>query len=121
MKAWAILRQLLAVLAMVGLAAAPIAAASGLGVARPAPMMMDMGDMDCCPPAEPAPACPKSCPLMVVCMAKCFHTAAAPGHAVAIAPEPTAIVVYCDDVAPDRLADAPIPRPPKSQLAHRRG
>lgn len=116
MNAWALFRQLLAVLAIVGLVAAPVATASMASVSGPAPipMPMPMGtdDMDCCPPTEPSPTCPKSCPLMVACMAKCVHAPATPGPAVIIVPEPTAVAACCDDRIADRLADSLTPRPP---------
>lgn len=84
---WHALMRLLATLAVVSLALAPVtasvaAAAPGMSAATidhaldPAEPMDGMAatamdDMPCCPPAQPAmPDCQKGCPLAALCLAK---------------------------------------------------
>lgn len=76
MKVGAWLRSLLLILAIVGLVAGPFTA-SGDGAAMAAASSMSMpemaADMPCCPDEKTTvPDCQKTCPLMAMCMAKCF-------------------------------------------------
>src|SRR5215207_1640008 len=78
MKLWSALRNLLPVLAILGLVLGPLTlpAAAMTSAGAPAAAVdtagMDMGeDMPCCPTKQ-APPCDKSCPLMTLCVAKCF-------------------------------------------------
>lgn len=71
------LHRLLPILAVVGLVLGPITApVNSAAMAAAAPMSEMMDDMPCCPPEQPfVPDCPMACPLMAVCLAKCFPTA----------------------------------------------
>ena len=64
--------RLLVILALAGLAFAPIGAAVAMSAMTPAPAMagMDMSsDMDCCPKQQtPKPDCAK-CPFVAMCLA----------------------------------------------------
>lgn len=65
----AFLGRLLMILSIVLVLIAPVMARTSVPVSGPA--MMD--GMDCCPPDQPAmPDCTKDCPLIGLCMAKCF-------------------------------------------------
>ncbi|TXN47424.1 hypothetical protein [Methylobacterium sp. WL7] len=88
MTFWLALRRLLPLLAVLGLALAPVtasAAASGMHapmavqghvMAMPDEVMDDMAgmamdEMPCCPKEQPdMPDCSKGCPLMALCLAK---------------------------------------------------
>ncbi len=124
------LYRLLLILAIVGLALAPLPAFSaGAGdrtvsivghsahgnaaVATTAAMAM-AGDMPCCPPDYPVkPDCNKACPLASLCFAKCV------GRLIAADIGPFRIglseaSILRDEAAPDGLAQAPPPRPPRA-------
>ncbi|OYX88957.1 MAG: hypothetical protein B7Y71_00065 [Xanthobacter sp. 35-67-6] len=69
------LRRLLPILAIVGLIAGPFTApVSGPAMAAASDMSMSAmpDDMPCCPDKPAVPDCQKTCPLMALCMAKCF-------------------------------------------------
>jgi hypothetical protein len=111
-KLWLVLRRLLSILAIVGLVVAPLvtpATAGGMTAAGVAAM----ADMPCCPDEKPAmPDCAKTCPLMAICLAKCFRDLSA-GVAVSA---PLAIaerIVPSDEAQWDSLSQAPPPRPPR--------
>ena len=88
MTFWLALRRLLPLLAVIGLALAPVtasAAAAGMraptavqghAMAMPDEAMADMAgmamdEMPCCPKERPdMPDCSKGCPLMALCLAK---------------------------------------------------
>jgi len=62
--------RLLVILALAGLALAPVSAAVAMPAMTPAPAMagMDMAsDMDCCPKQTPQPDCAK-CPFVAICL-----------------------------------------------------
>jgi len=76
MKARIWLRRLFPILAIMGLVAGPFTIPVG-GPAMAADSDMSMAampdDMSCCPEENRAvPDCQKTCPLMAICMAKCF-------------------------------------------------
>ncbi|MGA0564802.1 hypothetical protein ACO2RV_20325 [Ancylobacter sp. VNQ12] len=60
-----------------GLIVGPLTApVSGPTMAAASTMAEMPGDMPCCPNEAPAvPDCQKSCPLLAICMAKCFSVA----------------------------------------------
>src|SRR3954470_12629078 len=65
---------LLAVLAVVGIIMAPLTAPAVGGTMSAAATMAMAEDMPCCPHEKPVmPDCAKACPLMALCMAKCFQ------------------------------------------------
>lgn len=79
-----------------------------------AAMDSSMGDMPCCPSDEaPAPDCAKACPLMMLCMAKCFQGtgSANPTHITyALA---GFLIPGNDEIAPG-LSQSPPARPPRT-------
>lgn len=74
-----------------------------------------MEEMPCCPPEKSAiPDCQKACPLMAVCMAKCFQNlplaAAFLSHRTATA----GTIAPLDDARLALLNEAPPPKPPRT-------
>lgn len=76
MKVSTWLRNLLPILAIVGLIVGPFTTpVSGVAMAVASTMSMTAmpDNMPCCPDEAPAvPDCQKTCPLVAMCMAKCF-------------------------------------------------
>src|SRR5215212_10437972 len=73
-KLWLILRRLLPILAIMGLVVAPLAAPTAASAMARASTAAMADDMPCCPHEKPAmPDCAKACPLMAICLAKCFR------------------------------------------------
>lgn len=113
--------RLLSVLVIVGLLTAPMATPSSGEAMNDASMgvMSEMASMPagmpCCPDQKPAlPDCSKSCPIAVLCLAKCF-----PGIPAASAVIPARIAVAAvkmpwDDIWRDVLLDPPPPKPPRA-------
>ena len=115
MKVSAWLRRLLPILAIVGLVAGPFTVPME-GVAMAAAALSAMpDDMPCCPDEKPAvPDCPKDCPLMAACIAKCFSIEPMLlGSAVVLRAGDPALH-RGGDVAGDALAVEPTARPPRT-------
>jgi hypothetical protein len=110
------LRRLLPILAVLGLIAGPFAvSASGAVVqAASALSMSDMAeDMSCCPVEKPnLPDCPKSCPLMALCMAKCSSVSSTPSSLVVFWDQ-TDTLLPANAVFGDALVIEPPARPPR--------
>lgn len=113
MGIWRLLRHVLPILAIVGLAVAPVAVPNA-AVAMTAASTAMITNMPCCPPEKPVvPDCSKACPLMTMCLAKYMRD---DSGAVAV-PLP---LMISDRFAPsdvatrDGLSRAPPPRPPKA-------
>ncbi|OYY82548.1 MAG: hypothetical protein B7Y01_00515 [Xanthobacter sp. 17-67-6] len=111
---WSCLHRLLTILAIVGLVSGPFTA-SVSGPAMAAATMAAMpDDMPCCPDEKPAvPDCQKSCPLMAMCMAKCFSVAPAPSHLASVFWDRRDAVRPSSDAAGDALTIEPPARPPR--------
>jgi hypothetical protein len=114
-------RHLLAALAWLGLALAPLATPA---VAMPMPMDMaasaapdmDMSDSTPCCPDEPAkPDCAKVCPFMAVCGGITFSVMPG-GSPLAVPTDLLAVIVPRGDVKLSGRSQAPPPRPPKASL-----
>lgn len=128
------LRRLLPLLAVLGLALAPVtASAAAAGLRAPtlarAPAMPDgtmddmaagdragmaMDGMPCCPHETPAmPDCSKGCPLMALCLAKVASGLPA-GAGLPMRVAVTAGVTWAVTASFDSLARDPPPEPPRS-------
>ncbi|RWQ39317.1 MAG: hypothetical protein EOS20_06010 [Mesorhizobium sp.] len=120
-KIWIIFPRLLSFLAVVSLLTAPMVTPSAAltMVVDPAATMADMASMpdsmpNCPDESQPAPDCQKSCPLMALCVAKCFPNAST---AAAIM---LARLSQADLLAPgnrdgrDLPTSPPPPRPPRT-------
>lgn len=75
--------------------------------------MAGMEDMPCCPDEAPSNDCAKTCPLMMLCMAKCFQgmpfaTSAAISFTLA------GFIVPGNDALLRSLAPPPPARPPRT-------
>jgi hypothetical protein len=115
--------RLLSILAIIGLAVAPIARPA---MAIPAPMhtgvasdqaMVDEAampeDMPCCPKESPIPDCDRDCPLMAMCATQ-FLCNAVQGLGLAIPLGPAGIFFPRNDSHVAGLSQAPPPRPPNT-------
>ena len=114
-KLWLILRRLLSVLAIVGLVVAPLAAPGAASAMARASTAAMADDMPCCPHEKPAmPDCAKACPLMAICLAKCFQNIPVAGASL------SAPLIVAERIAPaneaqgESLPQAPLPRPPRT-------
>jgi hypothetical protein len=119
-KLSAVLPRLLSILAVVGLLIVPMAAPSVAMAAAPAGAMEHMASMPegmpCCPHEKPAvPDCPKSCPCAALCMAGgCLPYAPVSGASIPARFAVADMKSPGDDVEPERLAEPPPPRPPRT-------
>lgn len=110
-----LLARTLVAFALLGLVGAPLATPMPAAAAPTASATVAMADdMPCCPPDGPSmPDCYKSCPLLTVCVSKCFQTIPGIGS-----PLPSlalvALVIPADQVLPDDLAQLPPARPPRT-------
>src|SRR4051812_43519316 len=110
-KLWLALCRLLPILAIVGLVMAPLAAPAAAAAMTGTSTAAMTDDMPCCP-KPPMPDCAKACPLMAVCLAKCFQN-------VSIVGAVTAPLIVAERIVPpdeaqwDSLPQAPPPRPPR--------
>src|SRR5215207_7271198 len=119
MKLWSALRNLLPVLAILGLVLGPLTlpAAAMTSAGAPAAAVdtagMDMGeDMPCCPTKQ-APPCDKSCPLMALCFATC--SPAVPTLSSSLAPSVLAgLMLPSDEARWETRTERPPPRPPRA-------
>jgi hypothetical protein len=114
-KLWLILRRLLPILAIMGLVVAPLAApmpAAAMARASPAAMA---DDMPCCPHENPAmPDCAKACPLMAICLAKCFQNVPVAGASISALRIVAEQIVPANEAQGESLPQAPLPRPPRT-------
>lgn len=112
--AW--LRKVLPILAIVGLVLGPVTAPMGgtaMGAAATISAMSE--DMPCCHPDKPViPDCQKTCPLMAVCMAKCFPGAPMLGAATFVLQTGQDAIQPGNDAVNDALALEPPARPPRT-------
>jgi hypothetical protein len=116
-----ILSRLLSVLMIVSLLAASTMILSSAGPMDDASMagMSDTASladgMPCCPHEKPAlPDCQKSCPLAVLCMAKCFPGGPAAAAFIPVRYAVADVKTPRDDVWRDRLPDPPPLKPPRA-------
>lgn len=112
------LRNLLPIFAIVGLVVGPFTTpVSGVTMAAASAMSMAAmpDDMPCCPDEAPAvPDCQKTCPLMAMCMAKCFSVAPMLSNlAFVLRAEGDAIRPGSDAMGDARSIEPPA-RPPRS-------
>jgi len=109
------LRCLLPILAIVGFVITPMAAPAAVGVVAPAQMTAMADDMPCCPHEKaPMPDCSKACPLMALCMAKCFQNLPLVGTPISVSPVLGDVLIPADDALGPSLAQRPPPRPPRT-------
>lgn len=108
------LRRLLPILAIVGLLAAPFTApVSGPAMAA-ATMAAMPDDIPCCPEENRAlPDCQKTCPLMAICMAKCFSAGPMLSNVALTLRGGADVMRPRSDVAGDALMIEPPARPPR--------
>lgn len=118
---WTLVLRMLAIVAVVGLLLAPMTMSSGAGAmlsgssASMADMTAMAGAMPCCPEGKSSvPDRQKSCPLAIVCIAKCFPNA--PGTAaIVLGSLPVAAAILPgNELARDLLAEPPPSRPPRA-------
>ena len=110
--------HLLAVLAIVGLVAAPLvsrATAKRLAVAEMTDMSAMSGDMPCCPDGQKNKGC-QDCPLVAMCMLTIAQ--AEPSLASGVrAPLPTrSLFLALDDLIVDDLIGSPPDHPPRTSI-----
>jgi hypothetical protein len=104
------------------MSAAVAADASDIGMpdmGMPDMGMPDMGmsahAMPCCPLEKPVvPDCAKSCPLAILCLAKCFPNAPAASASLLIRFAVADMKTPGDDSRRDRLPDPPPLKPPRT-------
>ena len=100
-------------LALIGLALAPLATPTAAAPTGSAASMEMAGDMPCCPAGKPMmPDCAKACPLITLCLSKAFQISgnSTPVPAFSLA----AIILPGDQAMPEGLAQPPPARPPRS-------
>jgi hypothetical protein len=115
----AAIRALMPLLAVIGLMLSPVVSPAGVAglrveqaAASAAPAISD--DMPCCDHEKPSPPeCQKLCPLAALCFASCpigvrILDAVPNRHAYLVR------VAMADEAAPERPAEAPPARPPRS-------
>jgi hypothetical protein len=113
---WFLLCRLLSILAIVGIVIAPLAAPADASMAKAVSMASKAGDMPCCPvkPAKMDCDGKAMCPVMSICMFKCFQAGPLAPHVLAAHPTVIALLDPRDD---DQWAShSPLPpsRPPRS-------
>lgn len=107
-----ILRTLLAVVVMAGLASAPIAAPAAAKTGPGAVQQMS-GDMPCCPDEAMRDGC-KDCPCLAVCVMKTFQAAPMIPNSVMYALALASDRVFANDALADGLGPPPPARPPRA-------
>ena len=117
-KHGALLTRILSLLAIVGLLAAPLAPRMAMAnqVAEAAMAMADMEEgMPCCPDQKSSTSdCQKSCPLAVMCMAKCFPNAADWGGHGDMVESLAGVIAPVEELEPHLLAAGPPSEPPRT-------
>ncbi len=128
---WWLIPRLLSILAVVGLLTSPMTTSLGVEAMSAAVAadvsdmgMSDMGipdmgmtahAMPCCPHEKPvSPDCAKSCPLAILCLAKCFPNAPAASASLPIRFAAADVKPPGNDRRPDRLPDPPPLKPPRT-------
>lgn len=118
---WTIVLRMLAIVAVVGLLLAPMTMSSGAGAtlsgssASVADMTAMAGAMPCCPGGKPSvPDCQKSCPLAIVCIAKCFPNALGMAPIVLGSLPVASAILPGNELGRDLLAEPPPSRPPRA-------
>ena len=110
--------RLLSILAIVGLAVAPITR-QAMALPNGNMAMVDDGatgmpeDMPCCPKKAPIPDCGKTCPLMAICATQLLCNAVQ-GLGLAIPLGLAGFVFPANDSHLAGLSQAPPPRPPNT-------
>lgn len=101
----------LGMLAMLGaMLTAPAAAFADVVKAAPGTAVTSQGDMPC---HDPCPDCPKSCPDVMACVLKCFHTSAPlPLGEPAAAAEPQLVHGIANSAPRTGVLTPPLLRPP---------
>lgn len=117
-KRGALLTRILSLLAIFGLLAAPLAPRMAMAnqVAEAAMAMADMEEgMPCCPDQKSSTSdCQKSCPLAVMCMAKCFPNAADWGGHGDMVESLAGVIAPVEELEPHLLAAGPPSEPPRT-------
>ena len=110
------LARTLVALALVGLFSAPLIAPTPASAAPAAMSMAEMADdMPCCPPdTSPMRDCFKGCPLLTVCVAKCFQNAPSVGSPLPFPGGLATVILPANDAVPAAMAQSPPARPPRS-------
>jgi hypothetical protein len=114
------IRHLVAALAWLGLALAPLATPTAMAAASMEMVVVsaeaastDMPEgMPCCPDAQKKPDCAKDCPFMAVCAGMAFLPMA--DAAIAVPLTLSAAIAPHDDAGLGGLAHGPPARPPKA-------
>lgn len=109
------LRQILSILAIAGLIAAPAAKfAVAAANAQPGMTLLHEG-MPCCPDDAPMTDCAKACAAMTACASKCSGgVATMPAPHGALWPDRLDETAAYAPAQRDRAAEQPAPRPPNS-------
>ena len=115
-KRGALLTRVLSLLAIVGLLATPLAPRMAMASQSAAMSMTDMEEgMPCCPDQKSStPECQKSCPLAVMCMAKCFPNAADWGGQGDMVESLAGVIAPVEELEPHLLAAGPPSEPPRT-------
>jgi hypothetical protein len=118
---WSLIPRLLSILAIVSLLTSPMMTPSGAVAMDDAPAadMPDMGTMadgmPCCPHQSPAlPDCAKSCPLAILCIAKCFPNAPDVAAFILMRFAVADVKTLADDLWRNLLPDPPPRKPPRA-------
>ena len=110
------MRRLLPILAIVGLVTSPLAAPAEASVMKVDSMVSMHGDMPCCDSKGVKPDCDGKaiCPVMTICMVKCFQAGPLATHALVTH---STLIARLDPHDDDQWAShSPLPpsRPPRS-------
>lgn len=107
-------RKMLPVLAILGLIIGPFATPLSAPAIAGASMAAMPADMSCCPDeTPPMPDCQEACPLMAMCMAKCFSVSPVLAGMAIIFWDKGDRIRPASDVAGDALEIEPPARPPR--------
>jgi hypothetical protein len=110
-----LIRDLLAVLVIVGLVAAPLvgpAAARQLPVDEMSDMSAMSGDMPCCPDSQKNKNCP-DCPLVATCMLTVAQLEPSPANVIQISFQTRRLSYALVDLIADGLVGVPPDHPPR--------
>ncbi len=121
MQFLSLIARLLSIVAIVSLLASPMMTSSGAAAMGDA-YAVDVSDMatasdgmPCCPHEQPAmPDCAKSCPLAILCLAKCFPNSAAASAFIIMRFAVADVKTPADDLWRDLLPDPPPLKPPRA-------
>jgi hypothetical protein len=120
-KFWTLFPRLLSILAVVSLLTAPMVTPSA-AVTMAVDPKATMADMASMPDGMPCPSdqrqsvpdCQKSCPLAIVCVAKCFPNASTTAAITLTRLSAADVITPSNDVGHDLLPNPPPPRPPRT-------